>query len=434
MKRFLVFFILILCINSPAFAVDEVDLEFDRDFQKHSLNIVSTEELAAKSKEDLSESVDDEPKDVEDIDILNSPLPEIVVTEETAPLTFYSKIQKEITKTMKDIYKLPIEDTETITPLFKERLTAHYAKGPISSLYTRAIVQSNFDLFMPQDGDEYGKFNVNLVNVLFDAKTRSGKDMFRVMIDPSHQHNLSFMQNFFKDLFIETKRIPHHSILIGNSRVGTGLEGLQSAYTLPFMFRSQISRNFSNVRKIGVRVRGDYKYVDYDFGGYSSDTFFTDFMPGGEFNSWVEVKPFAKTKGKYGDLRTGTGISAGKRNSTGYVVGGVGLKYSYKKMWTQMEYSVANGSNGATGLSSKHRQGWYVTLGCKLTKKLEFLARYDEFDPDKSVGHNNRKEYTTGINYYIKGQALKLVLNYIYCHNKGLSNSHRFMVGAQIAI
>ena len=64
----------------------------------------------------------------------------------------------------------------------------------------------------------------------------------------------------------------------------------------------------------------------------------------------------------------------------------------------------------------------------------EYYYHYDEFDPDKSVGHNNRKEYTTGINYYIKGQALKLVLNYIYCHNKGLSNSHRFMVGAQIAI
>ena len=99
-----------------------------------------------------------------------------------------------------------------------------------------------------------------------------------------------------------------------------------------------------------------------------------------------------------------------------------------------MEYAVANGSNGGSGLTSKHRQGWYVTLGYHLTKKLELLARYDDFNPDKKIHNNNQREYTAGINYYLKGQSLKLILNYIYCQNQAKSNSHRILLGTQIAL
>ena len=434
MKRFLILVILILNIICPAYSSEEVGLVLDENSQEYALNIISNEELAAKSNDEDDISEQEEPKDVEDIDLLNTPLPEIVVTEENAPLTLYSRIQKEVSQTFKDICELQIEDNESVTPLLKNKLTKHFERGPISSLQARVVAQSNFEVFAPNEGDSYSRLNPNLLNILFDAKSRSGKDMFRLMFDVSHQHNEPFMHNLFKDVFYETKRIPHHSILVGHSRVGTGFEGLQSAYTLPLLSRSQISRNFSNIRKLGLRVRGDYKYLDYDFGLYSSDTYFTDFMQGGEFNSWLEVKPFAKTKDRFGNLRTGVGISTGTRHSTGYLVGGVGVKYSYKNLWTQMEYSAANGSNGAGGLTSKHRQGWYVTLGYKLSKKFEILARFDDFNPDKSIGGNNRREYTTGLNYYIKGQALKLVLNYIFCQDKAFHNSHRFMLGAQLAI
>ena len=407
--------ICLIFASLSAFAQDEVNLEFDENYQMHSINITTVDELA---------SIDDEEANVEDtaledvsgIESIPTPLPEIVISEETQPMTLYASIHKSIAQTLKNLKELELDDLENVTPFFKNNLTRHFEKGPFASIHARAVVQANFDNLFPEHGDSYSKVGVNLINLLFDAKSRSGKDLFRVMLDLSHQHEHSFMQNLFYDLFYETKRIPHHSILFGNSRVGTGMEGLQSPYTLPFLNRSQISRNFSNIRKVGLRVRGDYKYIDYDLGGYSSDTYFTEFMPGAEFNSWVNVKPFSKNKEKFGTLKTGAGISVGSRHSTDYFVSGFGVQYSYKRLWTRAEYSVADGSNGRTGLCSKHRQGWYVTLGYKITKKLELMARYDEFDPDKSISGNNRREYTTGINYYIKGQALKLVLNYIFCH------------------
>ena len=96
------------------------------------------------------------------------------------------------------------------------------------------------------------------------------------------------------------------------------------------------------------------------------------------------------------------------------------------------EYANANGSNGVTGLTDKHRHGWYVTLGYMLTKKLEAVLRYDDFNPDENISNNNIREYSAGINYYIKGLALLVMLNYVFCQNQAGPDSHRIMVGTQI--
>lgn len=426
MKKILFIIFLILLNAQTASAVsDEVNLEFDENFTKYTLN----------DTQHLQKKINTEQLAINETDMQNLPPNQNFDTiENSNSITPHTRFYNGLAQTAQDLYNLKIENTDTPSSLFKEQLTKHFEKGPIESLHTWGVVQSNFDTTIPEVGDTDTKFNVGLVNVLFDAKTRGGKDNFRLMLDPSHQHTRPFMQQFIQDAYYETKRIPHHSILIGNSRPGVGYEGAQSPYTLPFVNRSQISRNLANVRKTGIRVRGDYSFVDYDFGGYSSDTFFTEFMPGVEFDGWVNIKPLAKTNNKYGKLVTGGGIVSGTRNSVDYFVGGAYIGYEYKKFWTKMEYAVSDGSNGCSGLTTKRRQGWYVTLGYHITKKFEILARYDEFDPDKTISGNNQREYTAGINYYIKGQAMKLILNYIYCQNEAKSDSHRILVGTQIAL
>lgn len=426
MKVFLLIFTLIF-FAPIAYAVDEVNLEFNENFQKHSVNLTKFE--------DQIENNEKYEPDIQDVEAIDIPLPPVPKADIFAtPWTLQAEIQKSVLEKAKEFWDNQPERTDIVSPLLKEQLTKRLKKGPFQSVYARAVLQSNMDIIIPEKGKSASDFEINLVNILIDAKSRDGKDTYRIMFDTSHQNNRPFMQQIFQDLYYETKRIPHHSILIGNSRVGTGLEGTQSPYTLPFLQRSQISRNFSNIRKRGIRVRGDYKYADYDFGIYDSDTYFSEFMPGGEFNFWINAKPLAKFKDKYGKLLTGTGLSVGKRNSTQYFVSGAGIEYSYKKLWARTEYSIANGSNGATGLSNKDRQGWYFTLGYRLNKKFEILARYDEFDPNRDVHNDHIREYSTGINYYIKGQALKLVLNYIFRQNDTANNSHRILVGAQLAL
>ncbi len=322
----------------------------------------------------------------------------------------------------------------TISPLFKEQLTHNFEKGPLENIHLWGVVQTNMTTTIPEAGDTDTLFKAGLVNVLLDGKLKGNKENFFVMFDVTPQNNRGFMQQFVQDVFIETNRIPHHKILVGNSRPGVGIEGAQSPYTLPLAARSQISRNLANARKFGVRVRGNYSFADYDFGGYSSDTYFSSFFPGAEFNGWVNFKPLAKTNNKFGQINLGGGIATGARNSTEFMVSGAHLGYEYKNLWTRAEYANADGSNGGDGLTNKKRQGWYVTLGYRITKKLELILRYDDFDPNKNIAHNNQREYTAGMNYYVKGQALKLILNYVYCQNQNKIDSHRIIVGTQIAL
>lgn len=421
MKKILFILILLVLNTLAANAIEEITLEDDATFQKLVINDKQHTGFENPALKDL---------EIQEITPLEAPQ----LLEDSNNLNTHTRLFNGISQTAKNLYNLQVEQLDSPSPLFAEPLTKHFESGPVESLHTWGVVQSNFDTMMTEGENGYTKFNPALINILFDVKMKGGKDNFRLMLDPTHQHNRPFLQQFVQDAYYETKRIPHHTILIGNSRTGTGYEGAQSPYTLPFINRSQISRNLANIRKVGIRVKGNYSLVEYDFGGYSSDTFFTEFMPGVEFDGWVNLKPLGKTDGRYGKLTTGGGIVSGTRNSVDYFVGGAYIGYEYKKFWTRMEYAVSDGSNGGSGLTTKRRQGWYVTLGYHLTKKLEVLARYDEFDPDRAISNNNQREYTAGINYYLKGQALKLILNYVFCQNQAKADSHRILIGAQIAI
>ena len=340
-----------------------------------------------------------------------------------------------LAQTAKDVYHLEIERTDVPSALLKDQLTFRMEKGPLESVHIWTAVQSNFSTTIPERGDTDSKFDVGLINILIDGQFKGGKENFRIMLDPTHRSShLPFMQPFFQDLYIESHRIPHTSVLVGNSRPGVGIEGAQSPYTLAFINRSQISRNLANIRKFGVRVRGDYSLMDYDMGIYSSSTNFTSFFPGHEFDAWMNIKPLGKTDGRYGKLVTGGGIQSGEKHGMNYYLTGAYVGYDYKRFWTKFEYARANGSNGGSGLTNKRSQGLFVTVGYHLTKKLELLARYDQFDPDRTVSNNMQREYTLGTNYYLKGQALKLIFNYIYCQNDNKVDSHRLMVGTQILL
>lgn len=402
---------------------------------------------AGCSVEAIEQAQDDVYKEIYD-DVIDSQIlyeePVLLETEATQirivdePITenqtLSSRFKERIKTTAQNVYELQIENTNVPSSLLEDTFTWDFEKGPVEKLHVWGVLQTNSNFEFYEDGDTNQKFKVGLINMLFDGKFRGGNEAFRLMLDPTPQSQTGFWHMFVQDAYIQTKRIPHHTVLFGNSRPGVGIEGAQSPYTLPLINRSQISRHFANARKAGIRVKGDYSLIEYDFGGYSSDTYFTEFMPGVEFNGWVNAKPLGKTDGRYGKVVLGGGIATGQRNSSDFFVAGANLGYEYKKFWMRAEYANADGSNGSTGFSSRQREGWYVTLGYHLTKKLELIARYDEFDPDKKISNDHRREYTAGINYYIKGQALKLVLNYIYVQTQNQSDAHRLLFATQIAL
>ena len=75
-----------------------------------------------------------------------------------------------------------------------------------------------------------------------------------------------------------------------------------------------------------------------------------------------------------------------------------------------------------------------ATFIYKLTKKLHLVTRFDDFNNNTHIKNNNTREYSAGINYYILGQTLKLVLDYVFCQNQSRDDSHKIMIGTQVLL
>ncbi len=329
------------------------------------------------------------------------------------------------------IYKKKLERTSIPSFLLKDELTFKYKKGIIDKVQFYGAYQGDmgFDFSGSDYDTDYG-FGFMEAGVIGDFKDKNTD--FKLQFNFKKGENRTYLQGLVTDAYIMNTRIPHHKIIIGNSRNQVGFEGGMGSYVLPFAMRSQISRTFGNTRALGVRVVGDYDLVDYSVALNSSDRFFKEFFPGVEFTGWVNFKPLGKTDGRYGTLVLGGGLNAG-HNDTNYTVGGAYASYRYKKFMTNFEYAIADGYNG-TYISTDKATGFYTTIQYRLTQKLHILARYDQFDPNRDVANNLRREYSAGINYFIKGQALRLILNYVFCDNEDTEDSHRIILGTQILL
>ena len=336
---------------------------------------------------------------------------------------------------LKNVYNLNIEKYDEPRYLLEEVLKHKYSeKSKLDYTKFWGGYNGNIGVKFIENNDTGVSYNMNALNVGFDGAFKNDNADFRIMLSFPQHSNRNFFDTLFADLYVATNKVPHHRFMAGHMRAPVGKEGGSSTYTLPYFTRAQIARNFGTARKIGIRAIGEYSLVDYDIGAYSSDTYFREFFPGMEFAGWVNIKPLGKTDGKYGKLKIGGGLEAGHRGDD-YCVTGAYLEYEYKKLTANFEWANANGYNGLKGnMVNNHASGFYTTVGYMITKKLQVLARYDEFDPDRHKKHNNNREYTLGFNYFIKGQALRLILNYIFCENNIGKNSHRILIGTQILL
>lgn len=277
-------------------------------------------------------------------------------------------------------------------------------------------------------------YNINFADIGFNINMRDKKTFVRFMFSPVKTYEgKNYFQSFFADNYITYKISKNNTILAGHTWVPLGIEGKESPLVWQFFNRSQTSMNYSSVRALETKLMGNYKYVDYQLGFGSSGRGFTDWFPGAEFTSWFEFKPLANTNGKYGKLTIAAGFNGGNSVSH-YAVGAGAINYEYKRLRAITEFGMANGSNGALGYSPNKSQGINATLAYRLTPRLQILGRYDQFDPNTEKENDLRREYTAGINYFIKGQALKLMLNYtIYSLESGTYGS-RIFTGTQFVL
>ena len=342
------------------------------------------------------------------------------------------KAEKTLLEKIHEINEKDYNDISKSHYLLEEILTKEFDNSIIKTAHLFGYYHANANMdFYPDDEDF--TYTFNNIDVGVNGKFKNEKFFYeaRFKFAPTHRYN--FFQNLPSNMYIATTAIPNHTVIVGNTRTATGHEGAKAASVIPLVVRSQIARNFGNIRKVGVRVKGKYDLVEYDLGGYSSDTYFRRFFPGAEFAGWLTLKPLGKTNGKYGVLKMGSGITAGEHDSN-YTVFGAYSSYEYKNFYANFEWGRADGYNGARGYNSNKAEGLYTTLAYRITPKFQLVGRYDQYRPNLNISDNMQKEYSAGINYFIKGQALKLMLNYVYCENEAKADSHRIILGTQIML
>jgi hypothetical protein len=65
--------------------------------------------------------------------------------------------------------------------------------------------------------------------------------------------------------------------------------------------------------------------------------------------------------------------------------------------------------------SSFSADGWNLMAACFVVpQKLQAVVRREVFDPNLTIGGNETESWVVGFNYYIKGDDLRLLVNYIF--------------------
>lgn len=325
-----------------------------------------------------------------------------------------------------------IKRTDVPSFLFKDDLTFKYEKGPISKIQTYGAYRGSISSFWQPNNytTEYDNLTTQLGMY---GQFRNPDFKFKLAINPIPMSGTNYIDRFINDAYIVNTSLKNHQIVTGYSRVQTGIEGGTSSLILPFVARSQIARNFGSAKSLSVKLIGNYQYADYNFAFGSSGRYVTSGMPGTEFNGWVNLKPLGNKSKKYGKLTIGGGLNAGHHGSNYSVLSGY-VGYHHKKLWANFETAIADGYNGSKGPSENKACGYAATVGWKFTPQVQLIGRIDQFDPNRDISHNLQREYTVGLNWFIKGQALKVILNYVYCDNQNRPDSHKLILATQVLI
>ena len=381
-----------------------------------------TEEKAVVDKKKTSEEILSDELELKDDDEVDFELFKILDEDKTLneDSIFGKILHSKITR------------TDIPTYLLEDDLTFSFKKGPVSKLHPwlghRGNISSSW-----VGGNYSTKYTNTETQIGTYGSFRNPHFKFQLTFNPIPVHHTNYLERVFSDTFIVNTSIPNHQIVAGYSRVNIGMEGGRSTYILPFFNRSQIARTYGNYRSLGGKIIGNYQYMDYNLFVGSGGRYIIDGFPGAEFNGGINFKPFGKKSEKYGKLVIGGGYNHG-HNRIDYNIGSAYLSYNHKRLWTNFEAAIANGSNGSTGLTDNKSCGWAYTLGWKINPRVQIIGRVDQFDPNRHHKHDLRREYTVGINWFIKGQALKVMLNYVFCDNQGEKDSHRIILGTQILL
>jgi phosphate-selective porin OprO/OprP len=269
------------------------------------------------------------------------------------------------------------------------------------------------------------------------------------------------------DGFVNWNRAEYANIKLGQFKTPFGYEQLVSDTKVLTAERSLPNDRLTLSRQIGVAVSGELleKRLGYSIGVFNGNGVNNGFNDSEEFayigritgvplkTKWLdqEVKLSIGLNGLLTDdgsvPLSGFGFDSSaaagvdnifKGNRSGWGVDSqlqVGRFGLYAELLGS-HFRPDQGNFTATTLDDSFDSlGWYVMGAFDIVPaKLQAIVKFESFDPNTSISGNSSDVWTIGLNYYIKGDDIKLMLNYLHGNSAGAPDDQgRLITRVQLA-
>jgi len=261
------------------------------------------------------------------------------------------------------------------------------------------------------------------------------------------------------DAFLNWNRYDAANVKCGQFKTPFGYDQLVSDSKGLTIERSLVNDRLTDGRQIGLGVTGDFlkKRLGYSIGTFMGTGVNNSFNDNDRFlfAGRLYGVPVRTELGKYefkwtlainglstrdnGLSRNGFGFDStpataaldnlfsGNRESFG-----VDTQFRWGPWGLDAEYLQTHVSQIPPGVpTTLNASGWYMTGTYLFLPKWQAVVRYERFDPMFALANNTTEEWTFGLTYYLKGDDLKFMVNYLVGHTGSNDDEGRLLTRVQ---
>ena len=238
------------------------------------------------------------------------------------------------------------------------------------------------------------------------------------------------------EIFINWHKYDFANVRFGQLKPAFGGEALASDTKIFTIERSLSSDRLADGRQLAVGVMGDLlgkklSYLAVVAEGNGANVSAND---NSHFQKSVRVAftPIATASDKLtlaldGLWSTDAGVAKSDFGFSGNLFSGQRTMQGVDFGWThglgELNFELLQGTfqpTSAIPFRKFHAEGWQATAAYYLVPAvLQAVVREEEFQPNTALGGNALRTSTFGLNYYLKGQDIKFMLDYLDGHVPG---------------
>lgn len=378
-------------------------------------------------------------------------------TPAATPLTLEERMNA-LEKTVQTLQK---ENTDLKTQLGydgKTPLVVTKPGGKEKALKVGGYLQANYEAGQVPDARFAGIEDRFLIRRARVNVSGSFKEDFDFKVEGDFGANSLSEQTAYRaqisDAYVNWNKYEFANVKAGQFKTPFGYEQLMADTKTLTVERSLPNDRLTDSRQIGLGVTGDFlkKRLSYNVGVFNGSGVNNSFNDN-ESYLWAGRVSGVAFDGKIADkeARLAVGVDALYTRDTAISKAGFGFtgnnftgrRKSFgvdaqAKWWLfglEGEYLFSHfAPANRVPFDDFDAEGWYVAATAEVWPKiLQAVVKCEAFDPNRDLPGNTSSVWTFGLNYFFKGDDLKLSLNYLLGDPAGLhDNQGRFLARMQV--